>query len=123
MNLIGALVLVTNRQLVQIGGDVVGCATICIPVGVIAVVVHLRCPSRLDIGLVVLLEAMPADVSFMALLLAHLASQLGNRLSTSLGRRWRPSSTTTTIATAKATATTARDAAFTEELWPLLWLS
>ena len=102
MDLIGALVLVSDSQLLQLGDDVVGCTTIGVPVGVNAIV-HLCCSSGLGVGLVILLEAVPADVGLMALLLAHLIDRFSHRLSTSLGRRWRVVGATSTIAAAEAT--------------------
>jgi len=106
VDLIEALVLVSDSQLLQLGGDVVGCTTVGVPVGVNAIV-HLCCSSELGVGLVILLEAVPADVGLMALLLAHLTDRFSHYLSTSLGRRWRVAGATSTIATAEATTATA----------------
>ena len=100
MDLIGALVLVPHGELLQLGGDVIRSPAVDVPVGVDAVV-HLRRPSRLGVGLVVLLKMMPVDVSLVPFLLAHLTDWFGGWLSTGLGRRWRVAEATSTEASAK----------------------
>jgi hypothetical protein len=74
------VILVTDRHLLKLGGDVISGTAVSVPVRVDAIAGR-RCTGGLHIGLVVFFEAMPAINGLMALLLADLARQLDDLLT------------------------------------------
>ena len=102
MHLILSAILVTDCHLLQLAGNVVGCTTVGVPVGVNPISSGC-CSCGLVLVFVVVVVAVPAIRSFMAPLLADLADRLA-RLGTAV---LVCTATTTIVASSVATSTSA----------------